>query len=65
MVKQEKEDDKMKISNVKLNDVISGICTNYRWYRVLDIHWQGSKIYVALEEYGHLILDSDEDVEVR
>lgn len=55
----------MKIKNVSVNDVISGICTNYRWYRVLDIHWQGNKIYVALESYGHLILDSDEDVDVK
>ena len=55
----------MKISNVRVNDVISGICTNYQWYRVLDIHWQGNKIYVALEEYGHLILDKDENVEVK
>lgn len=55
----------MRISNVKVNDIISGICTNYYWYRVLDIHWQGDKIYVALEEFGHLILDSDEDVDVK
>lgn len=55
----------MKIKYVRENDVISGVCTNYQWYRVLDIHWQGNKIYVALESFGHLILDSDEDVAVK
>lgn len=55
----------MKIKYVRENDVISGICTNYNWYLVKDIHWQGNIIYVALEEYGHLILDSDEEVDVK
>lgn len=55
----------MKIENVRKNDWIYGLCTNYNWYRVLEIHWQGNKIYVALERFGHLILNPDEEVDVK